>query len=257
MLAKKQGRDTLEVSITKGWWASFNKRHPQLTVRAPEKLAYARAIAVNQEIIDHYYDLLEATLSQNRILNKPMQIFNCDESGFPLEHKPEKVIALKGMRQINTHTSGEKAQITVLACASACGYVMPPMVIYDRKNLKQQLTTGEVPGTIYGLSDKGWIDTELFEQWFDHHFLHYAPPARPVLLLLDGHSSHYQPSVVRKAAANDVILFCLPPHYSSGSATRQEHILTIEDLLEPGMSELPGDESRKNRHQASFFPDIF
>ena len=121
--------------------------------------------------------------------------------------KPEKVIALKGMRQINTHTSGEKAQITVLACASACGYVMPPMVIYDGKNLKQQ-----VSGTIYGLSDKGWIDTELFEQWFDHHFLHYAPPARPVLLLLDGHSSHYQPSVVRKAAANDVILFCLPPH---------------------------------------------
>ena len=181
-------------------------------MRAPEKLAYARAIAVNREIIDHYYDLFEATLSRNRILNKPMQIFNCDESGFPLEHKPEKVIALKGMRQINTHTSGEKAQITVLACASACGYVMPPMVIYDRKNLKQQLTTGEVPGTVYGLSDKGWIDTELFEQWFDHHFLHYAPPARPVLLLLDGHSSHYQPSVVRKAAANGVILFCLPPH---------------------------------------------
>lgn len=213
MVAAKQGKDPHELSITKGWWVSFNKRHPQLTLRAPEKLAYARAIAVDKEVIDHYYDLLEATLSQNHILNnKPMQIFNCDESVFPLEHKPEKVIGLKGMRQINTHTSGEKAQITVLACASASGYVMPPMVIYDRKNLKQELHAGEVPGTIYGLSEKGWIDTELFELWLDHHFLHYAPPAKPLLLLLDGHSSHYQPTVVRKAAANDIILFCLPPH---------------------------------------------
>lgn len=160
-------------------------------------------------MIDHYYDLL-ATLSQNHILNKPMQIFNYDESGFPLEHKPEKVIGLKGMRQINTHTSGEKAQNTVLACGSASGYVMPPMVIYDRINLQQELHAGEVPGTIYGLSEKGWIDTELFELWLDHHFLHYAPPARP--LLLDSHSSHHQPTVVRKAAANDIILFCLPPH---------------------------------------------
>jgi len=155
MVAAKQGKDPHELSITKGWWVSFNKRHPQLTLRAPEKLAYARAIAVDKEVIDHYYDLLEATLSQNHILNnKPMQIFNCDESVFPLEHKPEKVIGLKGMRQINTHTSGEKAQITVLACASASGYVMPPMVIYDRKNLKQELHAGEVPGTIYGLSER-------------------------------------------------------------------------------------------------------
>jgi len=32
------------------------------------------------------------------------------------------------------------------------------------------------------------------------------------MLLLDGHSSHYQPSLVKKASENDIILFCLPPH---------------------------------------------
>ena len=40
-----------------------------------------------------------------------------------------------------------------------------------------------------------------------------APSARPPLLLLDGHSSHYTPSVIRKAEEK-VILFCLPPHSS-------------------------------------------
>ena len=32
------------------------------------------------------------------------------------------------------------------------------------------------------------------------------------MLLLDGYSSHYQSSVVHKAAENDTVLFCLPPH---------------------------------------------
>ena len=29
---------------------------------------------------------------------------------------------------------------------------------------------------------------------------------------MDGHSTHYQPSVIFKAAEEHVILFCLPPH---------------------------------------------
>ena len=36
--------------------------------------------------------------------------------------------------------------------------------------------------------------------------------ARPLLLLMDGHSSHYNPSTIKTAAAQQVILFCLPPH---------------------------------------------
>ena len=34
-------------------------------------------------------------------------------------------------------------------------------MIFDLKNLQQQLT-GEVPSTLYGLSEKGWIDADLF-----------------------------------------------------------------------------------------------
>lgn len=60
---------------------------------------------------------------------------------------------------------------------------------------------------MYGLSDSGWMDGELYDQWFRHHFLAHAPPARPLLLLLDGHSS--QPSLISREG---VIIFCLPPH---------------------------------------------
>ena len=57
-------------------------------------------------------------------------------------------------------SSGLKSQVTVVGCGGQC---IPPMVIWDRKNLPPELAVGEVPGTIYGLSMKGWIDQELFD----------------------------------------------------------------------------------------------
>ena len=44
------------------------------------------------------------------------------------------------------------------------------------------------------------------------HFIVNAVPGRPLLLLLDGHSTHYQPEVVRLARDHDIIMLCLPPH---------------------------------------------
>ena len=151
VMAKKQGLEPESVKITSGWWASFRKCHPKLTLCSASQLAYARAVAQDPEVISAYYDL-EETLIRNNLMDKPGQIFNCDKSGFPLDHKPGKVIGLKGQKSLNLSTSGDKAQVTVLACVSATGYVMPPMVIFDRKQLKAELTQGEIPGTLYGLS---------------------------------------------------------------------------------------------------------
>ena len=64
---------------------------------------------------------------------------------------------------------------------------------------------GEVPGTSYGLSNKGWVDTELFRGWLTEH----AVGVRPLLVLL---SSHFQPDLIHFAREHDIILFCLPPH---------------------------------------------
>ena len=89
----------------------------------------------------------------------------------------------------------------------------PPFVILDRLNYKQEFTGGEVPSTVYGLSKKGWIDGELLEMWFSRHFLAHAPP---ILLLMDGHSSHYQP------AEEGIIM---PPHISPSHWTKDAFAL--------------------------------
>ena len=200
------------VEITKGWWDSFRCRHPEIKLRQAEPLSYARAVATDVQVIEKYFNLLAEILEDNGLTRCPGQVFNCDETGMPLAHKPPKVASLASQKHPYAITASEKAQITVLACASASGYAMPPMVIFDRKHLQVEMTRDEIPGTFYGLSETGWMDAELFEEWFNSHFLVHAPSVRPLLLLLDGHSSHYNPRLLRTAAEKGVILFCLPPH---------------------------------------------
>ena len=201
-----------DAKVSTGWWERFSRRHPELTLRCAAPLSYARAMATDHSVIEKYYDMLEHALRSNGIFDKPGNIFNCDESGMPLCPKPPKIIDKVGAKNPNYLTGNTKSQITVLACVSAAGYAIPPFVIFDRKTLNPEYTRGEVPGTLYGLSQNGWIDMGLFSDWFFTHFLSYAPPIRPLLLLMDGHSSHFCPEVIKAAAAEKVILCALPPH---------------------------------------------
>ena len=66
------------------------------------------------------------------------------------------------------------------------------------------------------LSQGGWTNNYIL-QLVSSHFLKYAVPGRPLLLLLDGHSSHFTLELVQTAAEQDVVIFCLPPHTTADS----------------------------------------
>ena len=135
----------------------------------------------------------------------------------PLDARPPNVVAKRGQKKVRYRQSGKKEQISVIGCANAVGQSIPPMVIFEGKYLNLQWTVGEVPGTYYGMSDKGWTDQELFKHWLKDHFLQYAVPNWPLLVLLDGHSSHYEPASIELARTEGVIIFCLPPHTTQDS----------------------------------------
>jgi len=128
-----------------------------------------------------------------------------------------KVIAAKGTKKVQQCTSGSKTQITFFTCASSSGQTIPPMVIFSGKNFNSVLAKGEVSATLYGMPSSGWMEQELFADWLLHHYLTHAVASRPLMLLLDGHSSHYTLKLVKLAAEHDVILFCLPPHTTADS----------------------------------------
>lgn len=202
----------MSVHVTHGWWERFCFRHPEISLRTTSALSYARAKGQNEEALSSYFDILEDTFNEHKLHDKPASVFNMDETGMPLSPAPLKGVCKKGTKTPNSIVSGDKSQITVVGCVSAAGHCIPPMIIWDRKTLQADMTKGELPGTIYGLSSKGWVDQELFQIWFEFHFLRYAPPVRPILLLMDGHSSHYCPDTVFLAAKEKVILFTLPPN---------------------------------------------
>jgi len=72
---------------------------------------------------------------------------------------------------VHYHSSGNKSQITVVACVNAAGSAMPPYVNFVGKNLNLDWAEGEIPRTTYGLSSNGWIDMGLLQLWFTKHFL--------------------------------------------------------------------------------------
>ena len=111
--------------------------------------------------MDNYFSLLKDTLEEYDLLNNPSQIYNVDETGMTLDHHPPKILTTRGQRKIRCRTSGNKSQIIVIASVSAVGQVILPFVISNSKSLNQQWTMGEVPGSRYGLSSSGWVDTEL------------------------------------------------------------------------------------------------
>lgn len=198
--------------ITHGWWSRFLERQGNLCLRKGDSTAHSRMDAINKETLTQYFKLLKDVLDECGLMNNPAQIYNVDESGIPFDFKPPNVVAVVGSKKIRYRQAGKKGQVTIVGCANATGQAIPPMVIFDAKNLNHAWTKNEVPGTKYGLSDNGWINTDLFEGWLEEHFIKHAVSGRPLLLLLDGHCTHYQPDVIRFARDHDVVMLCLPPH---------------------------------------------
>ena len=183
--------------ITNGWFNSFIKRHPELSLRKGDSTCQTRMNAMSNKIaIEQYFAVLKECMEKEGLFDKPAQIYNFDEVGMPLDHRSPRVIVKKGQKKVRYRSSGNKSQVTALVCVNAAGSAMPPYIIFDAKNLNLDWTEGEIPGTTYGLSNNGWIDMELFRLWFKKHFLHHALSARPLLLLMDGHSSHYNPETI-------------------------------------------------------------
>ena len=94
-----------------------------------------------------------------------------DESGLPLDHKPGNITE-GNEKKVHCQTSGNKMQITILACGNAAGTMIPPMVIFEGKRLNPEWTKGEVPCTLYGMSDKGWTSSSNLDLLRMIHMIH-------------------------------------------------------------------------------------
>ncbi|CAI6356150.1 unnamed protein product [Macrosiphum euphorbiae] len=199
----------------RGWLDRFLRRHKHtLSIRKPCGTSFARALGFTKEKVNKFFDILEAEFEKHNY--PPDRVYNVDETGLTVvQSKVSEVIGLRGKRQISSLTSAERGSlITVVAAMSAGGTFIPPLMIFPRKNMSQQLMKGAPAGAISACHPSGWIQSYIFVQWFDH-FIEKTKPSEtsPVLLILDGHYSHTRNlEIIEKARDNFITIICLPPH---------------------------------------------
>ncbi|XP_052233194.1 uncharacterized protein LOC127846058 [Dreissena polymorpha] len=112
-------------------------------------------------------------------------------------------------------TSPRSATTTLIAFANAAGACIPPYFVFKGKRYNEELLEGATPGARATMSDSGWSTTYVFKDYLENHFLKYAARTdenQPILLLLDGHTTHTTPELTRWARSKNLHLFCLPAH---------------------------------------------
>ena len=197
----------------KDWWVGVKRRHPEITLRKPEKLSTVRARMLNPSVVDNYFKDLEKVISELGINGN--EIWNCDETGLNFEHTPPKIVTERGSTSVVGKTSQKSSNLTILACVNAAGRAMPPLIITKGKTGKSLhgfKTTDAPAGTVWSFQEKGWITDDIGEQWFNDVFLSNCGSKRPQLLIFDGHSSHETLAIIERAIDENIILLSLPPH---------------------------------------------
>jgi len=86
--------------ITQGWWMKFCKGWPEIRLHKDDSFPLVQDQMANHSVFKLYFDLLDETLRKHGLKDKPSQIYNCDESGIPLEHKLPKIVAPRGMKKV-------------------------------------------------------------------------------------------------------------------------------------------------------------
>ena len=116
----------------KKWLRGLRKRHPQLTLRKPQKLSANRTRMMNRQVISSYFEDITKILENAT----PESVWNADEKGFQLEHQPTNVFCKRGAKRVPGRTANSRESITVLGCCNASGSFLPPMVVARGKTTR-------------------------------------------------------------------------------------------------------------------------
>ena len=101
------------------WWTLVKKRHGQLTRRKPEGTASIRHKQMNKVYVGRYFTALMDVLDKQNLHEMNDRIWNMDETGMVLEHRPTKVLARRGARYLQSRTSGNQKSVTVIVIVSS------------------------------------------------------------------------------------------------------------------------------------------
>ena len=151
------------------WYRGFIKRNPKIRLRNARPLDKKRA-KISAADLDIWFTEYAQFLREHGLVNRPAQIWNCDETGFDLQGKAGKVLGPAAPKsQPYRVVTGTKEHITVLPCFNAAGQWIPPYFLFSGKRVPNthNLLDGGVPGSAFSMTEKGYMDAATFYMWLD------------------------------------------------------------------------------------------
>lgn len=201
------------------WLHHFmNRWKDRLTLRNPDYVNNAKVRELTDAVIDGFFQMLTQLVNQLGITDLPERFYNLNETGLNLDPKKKKAFHHRGIKNGQyVMPSVGKTLYTVLFCGNAGGEYLPPYVIYKGKYLYDTWMMGGPAGTTYNITETGWMDDYVFENWVTQTFLPFVKNReKPIIVFFDGNGSHITYQTASKARNAGVHLVCLPPH-SSGA----------------------------------------
>lgn len=200
------------------WYKSFMQRHSDIKLKLSRNLSYARA-RVSEENIRAWFKDVQSYLERENLsdlLNDPTRIFNADETGFLLSPEADHVLVRKNSKMVYTRINNdEKECITALIGGNAAGKVMPTMVVYSYQRIPALLTELFPSTWAIGRTENGWMTAETFYEYIANIFHPWLVKEKiklPVLLFVDGHTSHMSMHLSEFCQKNLIVLVALFPN---------------------------------------------
>ncbi|XP_064596786.1 uncharacterized protein LOC135463456 [Liolophura sinensis] len=196
----------------RGWLRAFLLRHKDISIRVPQGTNISRAVGFNKPKVQQFFGVYRQLLESKEFT--PRQVWNMDETGVTNVHKPGKVLATRGIRQVGKMSGERGKNVTVICAMNAIGVYVPPMFIFPRKRMNDTLMTGAPPQSVGYANPSGWTDSELFIKLLEHFasFTNATQGSHEQIVILDGHHSHKTLAAVTFARAHGIHLLTLPPH---------------------------------------------
>lgn len=198
------------------WFINFRKRH-RLSIKKPQMVEVARKKSLDPFVIYKYFDLLKTTIDQLDLADKPSHIWNLDESSFCTDPTKTKIVGQIGFPCTRTTSGPGRENTSVLLACSAAGDKGAALVVFKGKDVYDEWTAPEIPDgpkLVYAATKKGWMEREVFENYFKKVLVKDFGERRPILLIYDGHSTHLGINLIEEAIKEGITILKLPPHSS-------------------------------------------